>query len=215
LKFNYLINSTKNLEPEIADHKINQSPKIDSSLIAKHPFVTGIYQQKIIGQKKLVLEKNKLLPDIIASYNNISITGNGADNIYYSKNQRFQSLQLGVGIPIFFSAQKASISASKTRLKYLENNYTATRKTFILNYQIAVNKYFNLKKSIELMEQGSLKNSYTTIKIANDKFSNGDINYLEWVILIQSSLENQNSYLETIHQLNRSIIEINALNNFN
>jgi cobalt-zinc-cadmium resistance protein CzcA len=65
------------------------------------------------------------------------------------------------------------------------------------------------------MEQGSLKNSYTTIKIANDKFSNGDINYLEWVILIQSSLENQNSYLETIHQLNKSTIEINALNNFN
>jgi cobalt-zinc-cadmium resistance protein CzcA len=215
LKFNYLINSTKNLEPENVDNKINQSPKIDSSQIAKHPFVAGIYQQQIIGQKKLVLEKNKLFPDIIAAYNNISITGNGADNIYYSKNQRFQSLQLGVGIPIFFSAQKASISASKTRLKYLENNYTATRKTFILNYQIAVNKYFNLKKSIELMEQGSLKNSYTTIKIANDKFNNGDINYLEWVILIQSSLENQNSYLETIHQLNRSIIEINALNNFN
>jgi len=215
LKFNFLLNSNRNLEPENTEFKISQEPKIDSSVIKKHPFLASAFQQKIIGQKKLSLEKNKLMPDIIASYNNISITGIGADNIYYPKSQRFQSVQLGLGIPLFFTAQKASISAAKTRLKYLENNYSITRKTFLMNYQIAANKYFNIKESIELMEQGTLKNSYTTIKIANEKFSVGEINYLEWVILIQSSLENQNSYLEKIHQLNKSIIEINALNNFN
>jgi heavy metal efflux system protein len=215
LKFNFLLNSNRDLEPENNEYNIIQAPKIDSGSIKKHPYVESIFQQKIIGQTKLSLEKNKLLPDIFASYNNISITGTGADNIFYNRSQRFQSFQLGLGIPIFFTSQKATLDAAKTRLKFYENNYIVALKAQQLNYQIAINNYLRLREAAEIMEKGSVNNSATTLKIANEKFLLGEINYLEWVILTQSAIENQNLYLEKIHQLNKSIIEINALNNFN
>jgi cobalt-zinc-cadmium resistance protein CzcA len=214
LKFNYLLNSTRSLEPEIINYKISQYLNIDTTKQIKNLLIEKSYHQKIVAQKKLSLEKNKLLPDLFASYNNISITGTGADNIYYSQNNRFQSVQFGMAVPLFPIGQRAVINAAKTRLNYINNNYTSVQKTFAFNYQIAVKKYEQLKESVELMEQTTLKNSYSTLKIANEKFSLGEINYLEWVILIQNSLENQNLYLEKVNQLNKSIIEFNALNNF-
>jgi len=48
-------------------------------------------------------------------------------------------------------------------------------------------------------------------KAANDKFNNGDINYLEWVMLINQNTQIQSNYIEVVRKLNNSIIELNSL----
>jgi cobalt-zinc-cadmium resistance protein CzcA len=46
-------------------------------------------------------------------------------------------------------------------------------------------------------------------KAANDKFINGDINYLEWVMLINQNTEIQ--HIETVRKFNETILKLENL----
>jgi len=59
------------------------------------------------------LEKAKLLPEFNLGYYSMTMQGSGADNVIYTTSSRFQSVQVGLGIPLFFGSQKAKINASK------------------------------------------------------------------------------------------------------
>jgi cobalt-zinc-cadmium resistance protein CzcA len=48
-------------------------------------------------------------------------------------------------------------------------------------------------------------------KAANDKFINGDINYLEWVMLINQNTEIQSNYIETVRKFNETILKLENL----
>ena len=67
----------------------------------------------------LKIEKSGLIPDVAVGYFSTTMQGNGADNNFYGKNDRFQSFQLSLGIPVFNSANKArqkSIKMNETIL---------------------------------------------------------------------------------------------------
>ena len=72
---------------------------------------------------KLQTEKAKLNPTFNIGYNNMSMYGNGADNKFYERSARFHSGMIGVGLPIFNSAQKSVIEAQKVNQQIAENNY--------------------------------------------------------------------------------------------
>ncbi|UPT67384.1 MAG: hypothetical protein M0D57_01460 [Sphingobacteriales bacterium JAD_PAG50586_3] len=53
----------------------------------------------------------------------------------------------------------------------------------------------------------------TIINTANAQLQNGDINYLEWVMLINQAIGTQSDYLDAVKALNLSVIELNTLTN--
>ena len=68
-------------------------------------------------------EKAKLSPSLNLGVNSMTMKGNGADEKYYNATHRFQSGFVGVGIPVFNSAQKSVIEAQKVNQLIAENNY--------------------------------------------------------------------------------------------
>ena len=62
-------------------------------------------------------------------------------------------------------------------------------------------------------EKEALKNVDVILTTANKKFINGDINYLEWVMLINQNTEIQSNYLEAVRQLNNAIVQLNYVIN--
>ena len=96
---------------------------IDTSAISNHPQIKILQQQKNISVVNTQLERSKLLPNLNVGYSNQSIQGNGNDNKFYASSFRFQSIQFGVGVPLFFGSQKAKINSSKTLELITENKY--------------------------------------------------------------------------------------------
>ena len=47
------------------------------------------------------------------------------------------------------------------------------------------------------------------LETANKQFINGEINYLDWVMLTNQAINIQSNYLDAIKNLNESIIQIN------
>src|SRR6185503_10878866 len=109
VQFQYLLNTTTVFLPAEPDFKLTYTAKNDTSFLTSHPTIKLLEQQKILSASNTSLEKSRLLPDLTLAYNNMSMKGYGSDNKYYNTSTRFQSAQFGVGIPLFFGAQKAKI----------------------------------------------------------------------------------------------------------
>ena len=183
---------------------------IENSKIEENPILKFFEQQKRIVSAETAVLKSKLLPEINIGYNNNSFKGIGLDDA-----QRFHSAQIGLGIPLFGGSQKAKINASKVAQNIAESEY----QNQVLNLKTEYNKLLTQYKSnleiVNYFETNSNKNSKIITDVANKQFINGDINYLDFVMLVNQSIAIQNTYIEAVKSLNESIIAINYLNSKN
>lgn len=211
LQFQLLLNTETEVIPNERNFKMEQSILLDSNLIIGHPALKIIEQQKKISNAAVKLEKSKLLPDINLGYYNMSMRGNGADNVLYSGSSRFQSAQLGIGVPLFFKGQKAKIASAKVYQSYIENNYLLEKQVLKKRYQTAYSQYKNQLAALNYFEQKALPNSKLITETANKQFINGEINYLDWVMLINQSISIKSNYIDAVRLLNETIIQLNYL----
>ncbi|MGN6298465.1 MAG: efflux RND transporter permease subunit, partial [Ginsengibacter sp.] len=177
-----------------------------------HPQIQVLAQQKQIAAANTMYEKSKLSPDLVFGYNNSSMRGTGADDKYYPSSKRFHSVQIGVGIPIFNSSQKAIIKASKVQEDIAENNYQLGLLQLNQQREAAMGEYQKYLASVNWYEQEGLKNAATTITTANQQFAGGEINYLDWVILVNQAIDIRSQYLDAVKNMNDAINQINYLN---
>ena len=208
-QFQLLLNTSTQLVPQADDYKMSKLETIDTATFSQHPAIQLLEQQQLVAIKNTQLEKSKLLPDLTFAYNNMSMRGTGADNKFYDGSTRFQSGQVGIGIPLFYGSQRAKINASKSIEKITETNYLVGLQQFNTEYQRAITQYVNFSKSVDYYEQTGLKNAVLISDSANKQFANGGINYLEWVMLTNQAISLRNDYLIAVNNLNESIIQLN------
>jgi cobalt-zinc-cadmium resistance protein CzcA len=213
LEFQLLLNTKTQFLPEEKEIKLSFNLSADSSELKQHPLIKLLNQQKQISVFNTRLEKSRLFPDLNLMYNNMSMKGIGSDNVYYNLSSRFQSAQVGVGIPLFFGSQKARINASRSNEAFAENNYQLGLQSIKTDYSIALSQLNNSKQILNYYENTGISNSQTISGIANKQFAGGDINYLEWTLLINQSINLQNEYLNAVKKYNESIIQLNYLSN--
>jgi cobalt-zinc-cadmium resistance protein CzcA len=184
---------------------------IDSTLVAQHPYLSLLEQQKKASAASTQLEKSKLLPNLILGYNNTSITGTGADNVFYDKSNRFHSAQFGIGIPLLGGAQKAKIAASKIGETLSQNELEREKQVLQNQFKTILNQYNSSIEKLNYYEKIALPNAEIIIKTANLQFLNGEINYLDWVMLINQSIAIKSNYIDTILAHNESVVQLNYL----
>ncbi len=211
LQFRMLLNTNTKLVPETSNFKLNLKLNSDNSSLNQHPKLKIIEQEKKIAFISKKLETSKLLPDINLGYYNMTMKGSGADNTIYGASTRFQSIQLGLGIPLFFSSQKSKINAANIHKIISENNFMLEKQSLENEYQSAIKQYQNQLITVKYFETNALNNANTIFETANKQFYNGEINYLEWVILTNQSITIQSNYLDAVKSLNEIIIQINYL----
>ncbi len=208
LQFQLLLNTTTEFIPN-DDFKMNRNQVLDTVFIESHPNIQLLQQEKLVSLKNTQLERARFLPDLTFAYSNMSMRGTGSDNVTYTGSTRFQSAQVGIGLPIFYGSRKAKINASKSLEKVRETNYLVGLQQFDIEYKKAQNQAENFSKSVDYYEQIGLKNAKLITETATKQFANGGINYLEWVMLINQAISIQAEYLNAVSNLNESIIQLN------
>lgn len=211
LHLQLLLNTSVTYEPLAGGIKMNLPEQVSGATIVQHPLSQISYQQKTIAAANTSLERSRLLPDLSLGYFNASMKGIGANDVYYSSSARFNSAHVGIGIPLFFGAQKSKIKASQLSEMLAENNYQNQLKLLTTQYNTALSQYQTHLETTEYFEKFTLPGALLISRTADKQFTNGDINYLEWVMLTNQAMIIQNNYLETIRALNESIITLNYL----
>jgi cobalt-zinc-cadmium resistance protein CzcA len=212
LQFQLLLNSPAKYIPEKTNRKMQVTVSVDTSSLRQHPLIKQLEQQNRLSLINTKLEKSKLLPDLNFAYNNMSMLGVGSDNVLYStRSARFQSVQVALGIPLFFGAQKARISSAKSLQLISQNNYSTGLQSLQNEYLRTIATIENQLRSISYYENTALKNSDIISETALKRFKDGEINYLEWTILMNQSINIKSDYLNTLKTYNETSIQLNYL----
>ncbi len=211
LQFQLLLNTEFKVAPNESAFKITTPITADSNLITNHPILKIVDQQQKASLAALKLEKSKLLPEINLGYYSMSMRGTGADNVLYSGSSRFQSAQFSIGIPLFYGAQKAKISTSKIYQSFNENNYLLQKQLLQKQYQAFYLQYKNQAEAINYYEQTALPNAKLILETANKQFVNGEINYLDWVMLTNQAINIKSNYIDAVKSYNELVIQFNYI----
>lgn len=203
LQFQLLLNTQDLLTPFVVDSKIKFNSLFDVSLIKGHPQIKLLDQQKNISLVNTELEVAKLFPNLFIEYRNQSILD--------LTSARFNSVEFGISVPLFFGSQKAKINSSEILELISENNYQLGLQTLNTEYQTAFKKYQTHLQTVKYFEDIALQNANIITKTANQQFANGDINYLEWTMLINNAISIQSNYTDAVNELNQTIIQLNYL----
>ena len=212
LRWQVLLNQESPIEPIYSSAKLSFMEAIPiQQILESNPQLKVLQQQKEIATATTQVEIAKKLPDLTVAFSNGSIQGIGADDNYYKKSNRFNALQLGVGVPIFLGAQKAKINGSKTMELVSENNYLVAVQQLSKDYKIQLQEFEKNKETITYYENSALPNAEKMKNAANIQFSTGEINYLTWANLIQNAITTESEYLDLVHEWNRIIIQLQFL----
>jgi cobalt-zinc-cadmium resistance protein CzcA len=216
LQFKLVLNTDKDFVPETTVAKLPLAVSKDTNLLQQHPYIKSLQQQEQISLSNKKLEQSKLAPDLFLGYANQSIIGlqniAGVEKNFTATN-RFSSVQVGIGLPIFFSGQHARIAAAEIDRKIALSKYEAGLKEMNAKYLQAWLQMLKNQQHVEYYETTALKNATVILQTAQSQFKNGDINYLEWVLLTNQAISIQSEYSDAVKNLNQSIIEINSLTN--
>lgn len=213
LQFQYLLNSDTNYVVRDEKLQLDGATLNKNTSLANNPALMK-YQQNISYSKALTkLEKVKLLPDFNLGFNSGSMKGTGANNLNYSATDRFQSGQVGLSIPIFNTAQKAKIKASKLNETIVSNEYDLKQIEFKNELDALLQKYESNNDILSNYKNNALQNVDIIKETANKQFVNGDINFLDWTQLVQQAITIETNYLDAQKMQNEIIIAINYLIN--
>jgi cobalt-zinc-cadmium resistance protein CzcA len=212
LYFQLILNTKNKYFPFAKNLKLSTPEIVDSSVFFQHPILKIALQQKNVSIANYKLEKSHFLPDLNFGLFSMSMQGFGSDEVFYNRSARFNSAQVGIGIPLFFGSFKAKVKAASIATQIADNNI-ALQSQALKNQIESLNiQYRGNLNTVNYFENKGLNNSAIIIKTANDQFFNGEINYLDWGILINQAILIQSNYLDAIKLLNESIISINYFN---
>lgn len=208
LQFQLLLNTTTPFVPTEANTALPRLLAYEVGHLPMHPEVRYWQQQKELAEATTKLERSKLLPELTLGYFLIGMKGNGADDKWYSGALRFHSGQIGLGIPLFNGGQKARIRASAINEKIAATQYEVQLQNLESGYRSALEQYKRQEEMVAYYERTALKHAETIVETANKQFSNGEINYLEYVLLLNQATEIQINYVETIKNRNLALAEL-------
>lgn len=203
LRFQLLLNTEKKYIPEGEAFSTLTEGAHTAGQINEHPEVE-LYKQKIqTAEHETRWKKSEFLPNLLAGYSLQSMAE--LDSRHYT------AIDVGIGIPIFNRGRKAAVAASKQKQLIAENDYTQKQAELTSKYQQALLEYESRAETIQRYHDDQLPNAELIIQTAKRQFSEGEIDYIEWIMLNNQAIAIQSDYFDALHALNQAIINLNYL----
>ncbi len=217
-QFNLLIQDTRSYTPEADNPKIELSfiQNDSAGQISHLPLVELARQQQQSSRYRWQLEKSKSLPDFTIGYNNQSLIGPqtvGGQEQYFDAGKRFGYVSAGIAIPLFNKANSSRIGAAK--LDFERDRLQADQIELQLRTQLstAADQLRKFRQSLDYYESQGLKNADLIIATADHQFEAGEIDYLQWVMLVNQSVAIKSEYIHVLDSYNSAAIQLLKLNN--
>lgn len=181
-----------------------------------HPSIAYWQNRKQLYAAEKRQEKSLLLPDITLGYNNLSLIGwqspDGVTQKFYGWGDRFNTVNLGIGLSIFNGASKARMEAA-------EKNMQATE----VKVNQAAEEWNKQKAALtaEMNKHVTSVNHYTKIALpqsdlirvqAMKAYKAGEISYTDWINLMKQVIEIRNGFNDVLLSMMMTATEIEYLN---
>jgi len=192
------------------------SGKPDTALIANNPTLKVLYQDALIAEKSRKLEAAQAMPDLSIGYFNQSLMGvqtiNGED-VYFGRSKRFQGVNAGISLPLTFFSNTARLKSMRYEREALQK--TADNEKLLLQAELiaAFEQYNQALAQYEYYKSTGMSNATSIANTARSSLHSGHIGYIEYLQALQTTSEIRLGYLQSLNELNQSVIRIHSIMN--
>jgi heavy metal efflux system protein len=154
-------------------------------------------------KNQINLQKQHWLPDINVDY------FQGKNN---GLSQSLYGFQVGLAVPILFSGNVSKTKVAQLELQSWEqqkqneelkiDKYIAQKNNELAKYQEAINYYNQYGKKL----------SDEIIKVGNNSYKHGEIDFFQYIQSLENATTIQVDYLDTILQFNKTQLDLEYLN---
>lgn len=185
----------------------NQMPRLNLQkwAVDGHPGVQYFEASKALSKITLSLERQRLLPDL--QFSVFQGTNNGLNA------KQYQGFEAGVAIPLWFGANKSKINAAKTETLIVENEFENYKIQLETNYQGLLSDLKKFEEGIDYYDQTGKKLSNALTLNASKAFQSGEIDFFQYVQLLENAKNIEISYLNNLFEYNATVLELNYLTN--
>lgn len=173
--------------------------------IANHPGMLYYNSAETLAKSSLSLERQRLLPDL--QFSVFQGTNNGVN----SKN--YNGFQVGVALPLWFGANKSKINAAKTETMIVANEFENYKIQLQSKYDGLLSDLKKYQETVDYYENTGRNLSKELTTTASKAFQNGEIDFLQYVQLLESAKNIEINYLQNLNKYNNTVLELNYLTN--
>jgi cobalt-zinc-cadmium resistance protein CzcA len=159
----------------LPEENLNFEPKLmDTSVDAAHP-LNLFWKQKLQSAiAETNIAKSKVLPQVAMGYTNQSFRMTPNDQ------NRYNSINLGLNVPLFRSGLKQKVKASQANETVVAQEKEKASIDLEMEIQKAWNHYQQTVDLYQHFQKNLLPNANKIAMIANVSFKEGQISYIEW-----------------------------------
>ena len=190
----------------LPEELLNFEPKLlDTSVDAAHP-LNLFWKQKLQSAiAETNIAKSKILPQVAMGYTNQSFRMTPSDPA------RFNSVTVGLNIPLFRSGLKQKVKASEANETVVAYEKEKAHINLEMEIQKAWNHYQQTVDLYQHFKKNLLPNANKIAMIANLSFKEGQISYIEWSNSMTQVQSIKMQALETLELFNLNQSTLNYL----
>jgi cobalt-zinc-cadmium resistance protein CzcA len=178
---------------------------LEEFTITNHPGIAYYNSAESLAKSSLSLERQKLLPDL--QFSVFQGTNNGVNA------RNYNGFQIGVAIPLWFGANKSKINAAKTETLIVANEFENYKIQLQSKYDALLSDLKKYQETVDYYENTGKNLSKELTTTASKAFQNGEIDFLQYVQLLESAKNIEINYLQNLNKYNSTVLELNYLTN--
>jgi cobalt-zinc-cadmium resistance protein CzcA len=169
---------------------------LDTVIDASHP-INLLWMQKLQSAiAETNVAKSKILPQVAMGYTNQSFRMNPEDA------NRYNSVNLGLNIPLFRSGLKQKVKASQANETVMMHEKDKALLDLNMQIQKAWSNYQQTMDLYQHIQKGLIPNAAKMANMANLSFKEGQISYIEWSNAMSQVQQIQMQALESLALFN-------------
>jgi cobalt-zinc-cadmium resistance protein CzcA len=190
----------------LPQENLSFEPKLmDTSVDAAHP-LNLFWKQKLQSAiAETNIAKSKVLPQVAMGYTNQSFRMTPNDQ------NRYNSINLGLNVPLFRSGLKQKVKASQANETVVAQEKEKASIDLEMEIQKAWNHYQQTVDLYQHFQKNLLPNANKIAMIANVSFKEGQISYIEWSNSMTQVQSIKMQALETLELFNLNQSTLNYL----
>lgn len=182
---------------------------IDTNVISSHPFAMLGAARTQTANRQMNLEQQKMMPDFSVGYFNQSLIGNPANSNgdIATASTRFQGVQVGVNVPLFFGAQAARIKSAKWNLEAAKASEIQGLTELQQNRKVAFDELDRQKTMLQYYFESALPEAEKLLNQGQKTYMAGETDYTTYLQSIETASGIKADYLQTLLNYNKAVLQ--------
>ena len=162
------------------------------------------YRQMLrVANLGVSIQKQKFLPEInVGAF----VGSNNGPNA-----KKYYGFDVGISVPILFFEQKSRVQRAKIQKQIVSQNYKDYHAKLKARLQSLMSDFHSYKESVKYYETIGRELSEQLLQNAEKAYQKGEIDFLQYIQLIQNSISIEMNYLRDLNKYNHTVLSLNYL----